>query len=77
MYKPNMEDKRLKITIENKSDVMLHGLKPGAKKQIEADCNGMPLEKHWRRRLRDSIVDGAIVVEKETKVYKSKKEVKD
>ncbi len=50
------------ITIENKSMVSLHGLKPGKQAVIEVDRNGTPLEQHWRRRLKDSHLDGCIAV---------------
>jgi hypothetical protein len=50
------------ITIENKSMVSLHGLKPGKQAVIEVDRDGTPLEQHWRRRLKDSITDGCITV---------------
>jgi hypothetical protein len=50
------------ITIENKSMVSLHGLKPGKQAVIEVDRNGTPLEQHWRRRLKDSKTDGCIAV---------------
>lgn len=52
----------MKITIENRSKVTLHGLKPGHQKQIDADENGTPIKREWRRRLLDSKLDGAIIV---------------
>lgn len=50
------------ITIENKSMVSLHGLKPGKQAIIEVDQDGTPLEQHWRRRMNDSKTDGCIAV---------------
>lgn len=50
------------ITIENKSMVSLHGLKPGKQAVIQVDQDGTPLEQHWRRRMTDSIHDGCIAV---------------
>lgn len=50
------------ITIENKSMVSLHGLKPGKRAEIQVDRDGTPLERHWRRRLNDSKTDGCIAV---------------
>lgn len=50
------------ITIENKSMVSLHGLKPGKQVIINVDADGIPLEQHWRRRLKDSASDGCIAV---------------
>jgi len=52
-----------KITIVNNCNVAIHGLKPGAQLKIEADVNGTPLDFLWRRRLRDSAIDGAITIE--------------
>ncbi len=50
------------VTIENKSMVSLHGLKPGKQAIIEVDADGTPLVQHWRRRLNDSKADGCIAV---------------
>lgn len=50
------------ITIENKSMVSLHGLKPGKQAIIEVDADGTPLQQHWRRRMADSKTDGCIAV---------------
>lgn len=61
-----------KIKIENKSNVTLHGLKPGNTMLIEVDSDGTPTDVHWRRRLNDSKIDGAIV-----KVEAPKKETKN
>jgi hypothetical protein len=68
------------VTIENKSMVSLHGLKPGKQAIIQVDQDGTPLEQHWRRRLKDSISDGciavieaAVEVEVETKQSKASK----
>jgi len=62
------------ITIENKSMVSLHGLKPGKQAEIQVDADGTPLDQHWRRRMKDSATDGCIaVIDKEIK-RASKKE---
>lgn len=50
------------ITIENKSMVTLHGVKPGKQVIINVDADGTPLDMHWRRRMKDSISDGCIAV---------------
>ena len=66
------------VEIENKSDVALHGLEPGKRMQIKVDRNGLPLDRHWRRRMKDSEIDGCIEVvkkEKPKKVKKAKKEL--
>lgn len=60
------------VIIKNNSNVAIHGLKPGATRKIDVDKNGVPLDVHWRRRLRDNAIDGAITIEKvapETKFY--------
>jgi hypothetical protein len=61
-----------KAIIENKSAVTIHGLKPGGKIPVEVDQNGTPLNKRWRRRLMDSKIDGAIVMEEATTKKKEK-----
>ena len=68
MYQPKMENKMAKIRIENKTSVELHGLKPNGQIEIEADKNKTPLDKHWRRRLRDE----SIIIIKEEKITKKK-----
>jgi len=60
-----------KVMIENKSSVELHGLGAGKQTPIEVDKEGTPLDKHWRRRLRDE----SIVIIKQEKPTK-KKEIK-
>jgi len=50
----------MKITTKNTSTVRLHGLKPGDTRKIDVDRKGIPLDLSWRRRLRDSKIDGAI-----------------
>ena len=64
------------IMIENKSMVNLHGVKPGKQIEIKVDAKGVPLDQHWRRRLRDSATDGCIAVVEtaQPKVKASKKE---
>lgn len=52
----------MKITIRNDSKVRLHGLKPGDTRKIDVDRKGIPLDLSWRRRLRDSKIDGAITI---------------
>ena len=38
------------------------GFKPGQRVVIATDSEGVPLDKFWRRRLRDSKVDGCCEV---------------
>lgn len=58
------------IMIENKSMVNLHGVKPGKQIEIQVDANGVPLDQHWRRRMRDSATDGCIAVVQKPKAKK-------
>ena len=51
-----------KVKIENKSGVTIHGLKPGKQIPIKVDGDGTPLDKHWRRRVRDAKIDGAVQI---------------
>ena len=62
MLKNFMEDKMLKANVENKSAVELHGLKPGASKVIEVDRDGTPLDRDWRRRKADAVIDGCVEI---------------
>lgn len=62
------------IMIENKSMVNLHGVKPGKQVEIKVDAKGVPLDQHWRRRLRDSESDGCIEIVAKPKVKAPKKE---
>jgi len=61
--KHNIENKKIKI--KNNSSIVLEKLKPGNEKTIEVDRNGIPLENFWRRRLKDSKIDGCIEIIKD------------
>lgn len=64
-----MENKTIKIKIN--TDFPLHGVKTGQEITIEVDANGVPLDKNWRRRLRDSAIDNSIeIVGTKTKTKK-------
>ena len=52
------------ITLVNKSDVILNGVKPGSTIMVKADKDGVPLDRYWRNRLRDAGMDGAVEVVK-------------
>jgi len=73
----------LKANVENKSAVELHGLKPGKSKVIEVDRDGTPIDRDWRRRKADAVIDGCVEItpiKKEIKpkeVKKSKLEVEN
>lgn len=38
----------------------VHGYKIGQKVTLEVDTNGVPLDRLWRRRVRDARLDGCI-----------------
>ena len=57
LNKSRMENKMAKVMIENKSSVALHGLGVGKQTPIEVDSDGTPMDKHWRRRLRDKSIE--------------------
>lgn len=55
----------------------IHGFKSGHKVKIAVDDNGTPLDKLWRRRLKDSKIDGCIVLSEEKKQSKPKQSAKE
>ena len=68
MIENKWENKQMpKAFIENKSQVRIHGLKPGDKKEIEVDDNNVPKDQQWRRRLKDAKVDGCVELMKTKK----------
>lgn len=65
------------MTIENRSDVALGPLAPGAQMKIVVDRDGVPIDRYWRNRVRDAVSDGCVgFVSKQAKVAKQDKEVK-
>ena len=68
------------VFIENKGRIAVNGVRPGVKKKIEVDDKGVPVDGFWRRRLKDSKIDGAFKIaqgdkkKKATGVLKIKKE---
>jgi len=62
------------VELENKSIVSIHGLKPGGKIKVAVDVNGTPLDKNWRRRMKDN--DGAIVANNKSVAVSKKKATK-
>ena len=38
----------------------IHGIRAGAVMKVEVDANGTPVDRIWRRRLRDSAIDQCI-----------------
>jgi len=75
----NAENKDMSkfITIENKTKIDIHYLKPGGKKRIRVDSEGTPLDYHWRRRLKDAKIDGCIkIIDEKKETVKDKKKTK-
>lgn len=70
----NMANKTIKIKV--KTPFPLHGVKAGEEVLIDVDANDIPLDKNWRRRLRDSAIDGNIEIV-DTKTKPSSKLEKD
>ena len=68
------ENKALKIDLLVKKVIGVN--KPGdIVKGVRVDKAGTPLDKDWRRRLKDSAIDGCVeIVKKEKPVIKTKKE---
>lgn len=63
----NYENKDLAkyVVIENKSKVVIHGVKPGKKIRLKAGRNGLPLSLIWRKRLRDAKRDNSVEIVKD------------
>ena len=40
----------------------LNGLPEGSVVALDADANGVPLDRYWRNRLKDSAIDGCVSV---------------
>ena len=74
MIKTKLENKMMcKATITNKSSVTLHGVKPGDTKIIDVDRRNVPKEICWRKRVRDSAIDGCVELKPIVKKKKKKK----
>ena len=57
----------MQMKLENKTDITLHGVKPGETIVVKTDKYGVPKDKRWRDRLRDAEIDGAFSVVTDTK----------
>jgi hypothetical protein len=73
MFKSNKLENKKFITVKNTSNVTLHGVAAGDQTKVETDGQGIPLDPNWRRRIRDSHIDGCVEVVK-TKSSKKAKE---
>lgn len=79
-YENKMVSKMNYIQIKNTSDVVLNGVKPGQSVSIQTDSNGTPLDRYWRNRLRDSVIDNCVEIvrdQSEDKVFRSNKAKKE
>jgi len=56
----SMADKYIELEI--KSEVPLHGFNKGQIVKVKVDRNGTPYDKNWRRRLKDSKIDGCVEI---------------
>lgn len=53
-------NKMMVRTFENKSGVVIGGVQPGAEVNLDCDCDGTPKSHYWRRRAKDSEIDGSL-----------------
>lgn len=61
------EDKSManKIKLRNKSGLPLHGQPAGSVFEVDTDHEGIPLDRNWRNRLRDSAIDDCVEIVKD------------
>lgn len=51
-----MSKKKVEYTV----NVSMHGVKAGQSVLLDVDVHGIPLDRKWRRRLKDAKIDGCI-----------------
>jgi len=61
-----MSKKKVEYTV----NVNIHGMKAGQTILLDVDTNGIPLDRKWRRRLKDAKIDGCMT--KKTKQPETK-----
>ena len=61
-----MNELKLKLNSE------MHGFPVGHVVSVQTDEHGVPLEKFWRRRLRDAVTDNCVEVVEPLKPKKAK-----
>lgn len=72
---PAMSNKTIVLRVM--TDQPLHGVAKGKMITVSVDRDGTPLDKNWRRRLKDSKIDGCVeIVTKAAKASTEKKETK-
>ena len=55
-----MSDKT--IILKVKTDKPLHGVPSGGTISVKVDRDGIPYDREWRRRLKDSKIDGCVEI---------------
>ena len=66
-----MSKKKVEFTV----NAAIHGMKKGQTILLDVDANGIPLNRQWRRRLKDAKIDGCItkkIKQPETKTSSEK-----
>lgn len=79
-YENKMVSEMNYIKIKNTSNVILNGVKPEQIISIQVDTDGTPLDRYWRNRLRDSVIDNCVEIvqnQSEEKVFRSNKVKKE
>lgn len=56
----------MKLVLNNPDLAKAHGKKPGDTIEVK-DKNGVPVDRYWRNRLKDSALDKCVSVVKATK----------
>ncbi len=64
------------MSIKLKLNMPFQGFAAGREITVKADANGVPLEKFWRRRLKDAVSDNCVEIVSQEKPKKSLKEAK-
>ena len=60
------------MKLDLKINKSMRGYDAGRTITIDADKHGLPLDKFWRRRLKDSVIDNCVEVVKTSKSTKGK-----
>lgn len=57
---PTMSNKTIELRVMTQRP--LHGVAKGNSITVSVDRDGTPLDKNWRRRLKDSKIDGCVEI---------------
>lgn len=55
-----MSNKTIELKINTAQP--LHGVPSGGTVKVEVDRDGIPFDRDWRRRLKDSVMDGCVEI---------------